>query len=53
MLDDGERGYRAGRRAGARFARNPHRDPQDPKIPSAVTDSVVYCGTGVRDGSRA
>lgn len=42
MLNDEERGYRAGRRAGARFARNPQRDPQDPKIPSAVADSVVY-----------
>lgn len=42
MLDDEDRGYRAGRRAGARFARNPQREPNDPTIPSTVTDSEVY-----------
>lgn len=42
MLDDEDRGYRDGRRAGARFARNPTRAPKDPAIPRSVTDPHVY-----------
>ncbi|MFF0243110.1 hypothetical protein ACFYRW_23225 [Rhodococcus pyridinivorans] len=42
MLDDEDRGFRDGRRAGARFARNPQREPKDPAIPRWVTDPHVY-----------
>ncbi|MEZ5157604.1 MAG: hypothetical protein R2687_02100 [Candidatus Nanopelagicales bacterium] len=42
MLDDEDRGYRDGRRAGARFARNPTREPKDPAIPRWVSDPHVY-----------
>ncbi|AHD24332.1 hypothetical protein Y013_26405 (plasmid) [Rhodococcus pyridinivorans SB3094] len=42
MLDDEDRGYRDGRRAGARFARNPKREPKDPAIPRWVSDPHVY-----------
>lgn len=42
MLDDEDRGYLDGRRAGARFARNPTREPKDPAIPRWVIDPHVY-----------
>ncbi|WP_072816237.1 hypothetical protein [Rhodococcus zopfii] len=42
MPGDEDRGYRAGRRAGTQFARNPQQEPKDPTIPSTMTDSEVY-----------
>lgn len=42
MLDDYERGWRAGRRAAQRQAKNPKREVNDPKVPTSVADRELY-----------
>ncbi len=49
MLDDYDRGWRAGRRAADRHAKNPQHEVNDPKVPSLVADPAVYM-RGWQDG---